>query len=136
MSKSHEECLEILEQLRWNGIPTCPYCGSQKSSPIKSEHRYHCRNCFLSFSVTAKTVFHKTHLKLDKWFLAIYWIVESPSISIRKLAKKIEVSKNTSALIIKRVKTSINKDDVVFQKIHVYVAKNIQEFIDDEVKTT
>jgi len=24
-----EECLKVLEELRWHGEPECPYCGSK-----------------------------------------------------------------------------------------------------------
>ena len=32
-----EECLKVLEELRWHGEPECPYCGSKD---IKSYGTY------------------------------------------------------------------------------------------------
>ncbi|WP_318781265.1 transposase [Amazonocrinis nigriterrae] len=61
MSRNHEECLILLEQIRWNGKPKCPYCGSNNATRYKNEHRYHCNECFTSYSVTVGTLFHKTY---------------------------------------------------------------------------
>ncbi|MGI0486594.1 transposase [Pantanalinema rosaneae CENA516] len=104
MLETHEECLACLENIRWNGIPTCPYCGSTKASVYKNEHRYRCNSCFTSYSVTVGTLFHKTHVDLRKWFQAILLLCKSnPNISARKLAKEIEVTRATASLMIKRV---------------------------------
>ncbi len=65
------ECILYLEEVRWKGKPICPYCGSIRSTSIHKEWRYHCNKCHTSFSVTTGTVFHRTHLPLQKWFLAI-----------------------------------------------------------------
>ncbi|MDJ0773482.1 MAG: transposase [Mastigocoleus sp. MO_167.B18] len=35
MFETHEECLVCLEEIRWNGTPTCPYCGSVKATKYK-----------------------------------------------------------------------------------------------------
>jgi len=102
--ETHEECLVHLEIIRWNGTPTCPYCGSIKATTYKNEHRYRCNSCFTSYSVTVGTLFHKTHLDLQKWFQAILLLCKSnPNISARKLANEIQVNRATASLIIKRV---------------------------------
>ena len=104
MFQTHQECLVHLEKIRWDGIPICPYCGSNKSSRYKSEHRYHCSSCFTSYSVTVDTLFHKTHVDLHKWFQAILILYKlNPDISGRKLAQAIQVNRATASLMIKRV---------------------------------
>ena len=104
MLETHEECLACLEQIRWNGVPTCPYCESTKATAYKNEHRYRCNTCFTSYSVTVGTLFHKTHLGLHKWFRAILLLRKlNPDISARKLAKDIEVNRATATAIIKRM---------------------------------
>ena len=66
---THEDCLAYLEKVRWNNVPTCPYCNSTNSTSFKKENRHHCNNCNTSYSVTVGTIFHKTKLDLQKWFL-------------------------------------------------------------------
>lgn len=121
MAWSQQECIAYLEDIRWNGIPQCPYCGSRHSSVIEQGLRHHCNECFTSYSVTVGTVFHKTHIELHKWFEAIPFILNSENpISVRRLAKKLGVSKNTSAHMIKLVHTAKNED----KKIILEILKN------------
>jgi transposase-like protein len=102
--ETHEECLAYLEQLRWRGSPTCPYCDSTKASAYKNEHRYRCNACFTSYSVTVGTIFHKTHVDLRIWFQAILLLTKlNPEISARKLAKQLGVSRATASLMIQRI---------------------------------
>jgi len=63
------DCVAYLEDVRWNGEPRCPYCNLTNSTPMSNEARHHCNNCKTSFSVTVDTIFHHTHLPLQKWFL-------------------------------------------------------------------
>lgn len=110
------ECLAILEQIRWNGVPTCPYCGSSQSRKLKNESRYQCNECFTSYSVTVDTLFHKTHVELWKWFLAIH-LVGSEDISGRQLAKRIQVNKNTACFMRSRIKQELSANSVLLRSL-------------------
>lgn len=111
MLKDHNECISLLEQIRWNGKPKCPYCGSTNATPYRREQRYHCNNCFTSYSVTVGTLFHRTRVSMDKWFLAIALVMKNEEkISIRQLSKEIEVDKNTAMSMIKRI-AKVNQEE-------------------------
>ncbi|WP_031293680.1 transposase [Leptolyngbya sp. Heron Island J] len=128
MRLTHAECLTHLEKLRWNGTPVCPYCESNRSSPIKGEFRYHCNACFTSYSVTVKTMFHRTRLSLDKWFQAIYLISKSEEkISIRKLASAIQVNKNSASVMRSRIYRSLEEEPKLL--------KSITKFVEESHKT-
>lgn len=115
---TQESCIRHLEQVRWNGKPTCPYCKSPKQSPMKNTIRYHCNSCNTSYSVTVGTIFHKSHVDLQKWFLAIFTIINSlKSISVRQLAKNIKVNKNTAWYISMRIRRAILSNDNLLQGI-------------------
>ena len=93
---TQDDCLNHIEKVRWQGKPVCPYCKSTNATPYKSERRYHCNNCNTSYSVTVGTIFHKTHLDIQKWFLAIALILNAKKgISARQLARDLEVNKST-----------------------------------------
>lgn len=118
MTHKHEDCLALLEEIRWGGIPQCPYCESKKSRKLKNEHRYQCNECFTSYSVTVGTLFHKTHVDLEKWFLAISLVLNSSKvISVRQLAKEIKVQKNTAAFMIFRIRKAMTQELELLQKI-------------------
>lgn len=119
-----ESCIVYLEKLRWGGEPLCPYCNSTRHSLTKKSNRYHCNNCNSSYSVTVDTIFHKTRIDLQKWFLAIDLIFStSQKITSRELALKIETTKDTAWRIIKEIKNAVLKQDSLIQKITDYDKK-------------
>lgn len=100
-----ESCIKHLEQVRWNGKPVCHYCKSTNTTPMPKEMRHHCNNCNTSFSVTVGTVFHKTKLDLQKWFVAICLVLNAKKgISSRQLARDIEVTKDTAWSMLMRIR--------------------------------
>ena len=117
MLRTPEECLAYLEQIRWGGTPQCPYCESTQATLLKKERRYHCNECFTSYSVTVGTLFHHSHVDLKKWFLAIALVMRPEGISVRKLAKAIEVNKNTAASMIKRIRQAAIDEPKLLEKI-------------------
>jgi len=105
---TEENCITHLEKVRWNGEPTCPYCGSKISTPLPKERRHHCNTCNTSYSVTVGTVFHQTHLPLQKWFLALSLVLSAKkSISARQLAQRIEVHRNTAWRISMKIRDAM-----------------------------
>lgn len=94
---THQDCIKHLENVRWNNTPICPYCKSTKQTPVIKENRYHCNHCNTSYSVTVDTIFHKTKLDLQKWFLAISLVLNAKKgYSARQLGRDIEVTKDTA----------------------------------------
>jgi transposase-like protein len=118
MTQSHQDFLKYLEKIRWGGTPKCPYCESSNSTEIKPECRYHCNSCFNSYSVTVGTLFHKTHVELAKWFVAIKLVMTSPTtITVRELAMQIGVNKNTASYMIARIRKAMLEDAELLQKL-------------------
>jgi transposase-like protein len=118
MAQTRKDYLVYLEQIRWEGKPKCPYCKSINSTAIEKETRYHCNTCFNSYSVTVGTLFHKTYVDLQKWFLAISLIFNSrDSFSARQLAKKIGVNKNTAYSMIARIRKAMAEEPELLHKI-------------------
>ncbi|WP_204154609.1 transposase [Leptolyngbya sp. CCY15150] len=122
MERSEEECRSYLETILWGQTPQCPYCQSINSTPITKERRYHCNTCFNAYSVTVGTLFHGTHIPLAKWFKAIALILdENPHISVRKLAEAIDVNKNTSSTLIRRIQRARLTDELILRAIANYM---------------
>lgn len=70
----NESCLEHLEKVRWGDTPRCPHCSSDKIVPKADGGRvgrWNCHECKSSFNVLSKTIFQKTRIPLQKWFLVI-----------------------------------------------------------------
>ncbi len=102
------DCIKHLEQVRWNDIPVCPYCNSKKQTPLKNTLRYHCNACNRSFSVTVGTIFHKTKLDIQKWFLAISLVLNAKKgYSARALGRDIEVTKDTAWRMFMQIRKAL-----------------------------
>lgn len=115
---TQKSCISYLEKLRWNNIPECPYCRSVNQTPLKKERRYHCNNCNTSYSVTVRTIFHKTHLPIQKWFLAISLILNAKKgMSARQLARHLHVNYNTAWRITMKIRDTMSEQRDILQGI-------------------
>lgn len=70
---SEERCREYLVRLRWPSGYRCPRCGSGDAWLTKRA-LMHCQGCGHQASVTAGTIFHKTHKPLRMWFQVMWWV--------------------------------------------------------------
>lgn len=105
---SQDDCIAHLENVRWKGKPSCPYCKSKKVSSLPKEKRHHCNTCNTSFSVTVGTIFHKTKVDLQKWFVAISIVLNAKKgISARQLARDIQVTKDTAWYMGMRIRRAM-----------------------------
>lgn len=72
---SEENCLQYVAKLRWPDGFRCPACGVIAENPSLMERGlYLCRQCKHQTSITAGTLFHKTHKPLRIWFLAMWFV--------------------------------------------------------------
>lgn len=106
-----ESCLAHLEAARWGGEPSCPYCESTNTAPSSDRRRRHrCYECKTSFSVTVGTIFHHTHLPLQKWFLAITLMLNAKKgLSALQLSRDLEVNKNTAWRITMQIRKAMSQ---------------------------
>lgn len=113
---TERHCIEYLEKTRWPEGAVCPYCHSGKSSKLKGRH--HCNACNKSYSVTVGTIFHHTHLPLQKWFLALTLITNAKKgLSARQLARDIEVGKNTAWKMAMRIRAAMKQTGGVLEGV-------------------
>lgn len=105
---TEKKCIDHLEKIKWPNKPICPYCGKSENTPVKEELRHKCNKCNASFSVTVGTIFHQTHLPLQKWFLAIALILNAKKgISSRQLARDLKVNKDTAWSMQMRIRQAL-----------------------------
>jgi transposase-like protein len=107
---SEADCIIYLERVRWHGKPRCPYCRDIRSTLLTAEYRHHCNTCNTTYSVTVGTIFHHTHLPLQKWFLAISLVLNvRRGISGRKLALILGVNRNTACSMITKIRNAMGE---------------------------
>src|SRR5229473_4439966 len=116
-----EACLDKLEKMRWpDGKIGCIYCGmyeDENGKPtvtkfttkptvrkktgevIPPRRLYQCKNkeCGKQFSATEGTVFHRSHISLEKWFIAVALILEAKKgISSLQVGRHLGVKENNT----------------------------------------
>ena len=74
MFPDEEACWKHLRRMRWPRGFVCPRCGHRKSYPVAERRLEQCRACRYQASLTAGTIFHKTRVPLQIWFLGIFFV--------------------------------------------------------------
>jgi len=116
---SKDTCLDYLEKMRWPNGVCCLKCGitgdgeirqfttnettrtrfskkKQKVVEVKvpSRRLYECKACGYQFSATTGTVFHDSHLSLEKWFMGVALILEAKKgVSALQVGRHLGISK-------------------------------------------
>ena len=107
---NQEVCITHLEKARWGNKPVCPYCESTNTAP--NQHRHRCYTCKTSFSVTVGTIFHHTHIPLQKWFLAVMLILNAKkSLSALQLSRDLKINKNTAWRISMQIRKAMSQTE-------------------------
>ena len=103
-----------MERVRWGDEPSCPQCGSVKAArKIDGRRigRWNCHDCHASFNVLSGTIFEKTKLPLQKWFMAIGLMVNAKkSISSHQLARDLELNQKSAWFMQQRIRAAMAAD--------------------------
>jgi len=66
-------CVDYLGQLRWPDGFVCPKCGYERSWRT-AKRQWVCAQCAQRTSVTAGTIFHRSHTPISTWFAAAWFV--------------------------------------------------------------
>src|SRR4029078_10396282 len=80
-----DACLGYLEGLRWPDGVVCPACDGRVRWRIAQPRMWMCTTCHRKTSVTAGTIFHRSHTPISTWFAAA-WFVTSTKNGVSALA--------------------------------------------------
>lgn len=110
-----EACIEYLERVRWGDAPYCPHCGATnvaRKSEGERIGRWNCHGCNASFNVLSGTIFEKTRLPLQKWFLAIGILVNAKeSVSSCQLARDLDLNQKSAWYMQQRIRAAMLTDE-------------------------
>lgn len=107
-------CIAHLEAVRWPHGPICPYCQSNKASRHRESgrDRWQCQTCNRSYSVTVGTIFHRTHVDLQRWFLLIALMLSAKKgLSAMQAARDLEMRRPTVWSMMHRIREAMKDDD-------------------------
>lgn len=111
---TQDDCLKHLEKVRWGDDPTCPYCGADTVCTKAEEDRrsrLQCWSCRKSFSCTVGTIFHNSHIDLQRWFLLISLMFSAKKgLSAMQASRCLELRRPTVWSMMHRIRHAM-KDD-------------------------
>jgi transposase-like protein len=111
---SKEAAIAHLEQVRWPHGPECPLCGSTNTARHAERNqtdRWQCWGCRKSFSATVGTIFHNSHVDLQRWFLLISLMLNAKKgLSAMQAARDLEMRRPTVWSMMHRIRSAM-KDD-------------------------
>ena len=112
MFSTQERCVELLRRLRWPDGVDCPRCHAKQVSFLEGHDRFWCSECSYQFSVTSNTIFHDSHLPMQKWFLAVLLLCESrKGMSANQLKRMLGVSYKTAWYLCHRIRAAMAEQD-------------------------
>lgn len=107
---------EYLESIRWPEGPVCPHCGCyERISRITGKSArpglMFCGDCRKQFTVTTGTVFHGSHVPLNKWVLTAHLMCASKKgISAHQIHRMIGVTYKTAWFMCHRIREAMKED--------------------------
>jgi len=108
---TQHKCEVYLQRQRWPGGVKCPKCGTERHYWLKNQHLWECRACKYHFSVTAGTIFHRSKIKLPRWFVAIWLMSYSPKgVAAKQLERELGVCYETAWYMAKRIRRAMKHD--------------------------
>jgi len=108
-----DKAREALEAVRWPNGPFCPHCGVAENIAAVSgnKHRpglYYCNACKGTFTVTVGTVFERSKIPLNKWWLAVFLLSSSKKgISSHQLHRSLGVTYKTAWFMSHRIREAM-----------------------------
>ena len=104
-------CIAHLEKARWGDEAACPHCGSNKVARKKENRRvgrWNCHGCKSSFNVLSKTIFQKTKIPLQKWFLGVAILLNAKkSVSSHQLSRDLELNQPSAWYMAMRIRKAM-----------------------------
>ena len=108
MFSTDEQCRVLLAKLRWPLGKECVRCKSKRLFELPTQKKLECVECGYQFTVTAGTIFHDSHLPLEKWFLAVILLCESrKGMSANQIKRLLGVSYKTAWYLCHRIRAAM-----------------------------
>lgn len=110
-----EAAVAHLEHVRWPDGPVCPYCGSNtvaRKAEVRQADRLQCWSCERGFSATVGTIFHRSHIDLQRWYLLIALMLNAKKgLSAMQAARDLEMRRPTVWSMMHRIRKALHDDD-------------------------
>jgi transposase-like protein len=95
--------------LRWpSGLVSCPRCGSEKHSFVKTRRLWHCKGCKKQFTLKVGTIFEDSPLGLDKWMCAFWMLCNCRNgVSSCEVARALDITQKSAWFMLHRIREAM-----------------------------
>jgi transposase-like protein len=118
---------EFLEELRWNGQPVCPHCGSiakhyfltpkapegrkTRTGKVSVRRVWKCKDCRKQFSVLTNTIFHGSKIPVKTWVFVLFEMASSKNgVSAREIARKYGITGEAAWFMCHRIREAMRRE--------------------------
>src|SRR6266481_2878202 len=108
-----QRAFEYAVKLRWpSGKVTCPRCGKDRHSFIKTRRIWFCYECQKQFTLKVGTIFEDSPLGLDKWMMAFWMIVNCKNgISSMEIHRALGITQKSAWFMLQRLRLAMQSGD-------------------------
>ena len=118
---------QLLEELRWDGVPVCPHCGSKdekhyflkprdgarqtRTGATTYRRLWKCRDCRKQFSALTGTVMHGSKIAVRIWLLVMFEMCASKNgVSTREIQRKYGLTEKSAWFMSHRIREAMRRD--------------------------
>ena len=114
--QSEEDCIGYLRETRWSEGFICPNCEHDVGYELSSRYLIQCAVCRRQTSVTAGTIFEKTHMPLTIWFRMIYAVAQDKGgASSSRLAIQFGIPQKTAWHMLHKIRTAMGSGNKLIE---------------------
>ncbi len=110
-----ERAFDYAKWLRWpDGKVTCPRCGSDSNSFVKTRKLWFCNGCKKQFTLKVGTIFEDSPIGLDKWMAAFWMLVNCKNgVSSYEIHRSLGVSQKSAWFMLHRIREAMKSGTFV-----------------------
>jgi transposase-like protein len=110
-----DRAFDYAKFLRWpDDKVTCPRCGSDSNSFVKTRKLWFCNGCKKQFTVKVGTIFEDSPMGLDKWMTAVWMICNCKNgISSYEIHRALGITQKSAWFMLHRIREAMKDGSVV-----------------------
>jgi transposase-like protein len=109
--KDEETCIRYLEVIQWGEKPVSPFDPTSKVYRC-SGNKYKCSKTGKYFNARYGTIFHRSSIPLQKWYMAIWiFMTHRKGLSSVQLGKDISVTQKTAWMMLQKIRECFGEDN-------------------------
>jgi transposase-like protein len=118
MFPDQESARVYLESRIWPNGAKCPCCGLSERITVRKNGYYRCNQCKEDFTVRTGTIFERSHIPLNKWLYAMYFLVTArKGISSLQLSKEIGITQKSAWFVLQRLREACGNNPAMLSGI-------------------